>query len=187
MSYFDCGKRFEVELRIQGTKRLKELDVPFRREVRVETSDHMDLSDSLIQSVSGGAFNLWNRHLEGVRVASACTERAKLAGEYANIGIIDVAVQDIGCPVAVFTFTDDIGYLAEGIEIVRPKKSKGLLLVDSFSVKDFLVGIPKSWRDQPRVCEIFHIPTNTHNQSSGKQTPFTAAIRRNSYLLRRFI
>jgi hypothetical protein len=153
----------------------------------METSDHMDLGDSLIQSVSGRAFNLWNRHLEGVRVASACTKRAKLAGEHANIGIIDVAVQDIGCPITVFTFTDDVGYLAERIEIVRPKKREGLLLVDPFSIKDFLVGVPKSWRDQPRVCEIFHKPTNTHNQSSGKQTPFAAAIRRNSYLLRRFI
>src|SRR6266436_3102470 len=187
MSYFDCGKRFEVELRIQGAKRLKEFGVPFRRKARMETSNHMDLRDSLIQSVSRCAFNLGNRHLEGVRIASACTERAKLAGEHANIGVIDVAVEDIGCPVAVFTFTDDVGYLAEGIEIVRPKKSKRLLLVDPFSIEDFLVNVPKSWRDQPRVCEIFHKPTYTHNQSSGKQTPSAAAVRRNSYLIRWFI
>jgi hypothetical protein len=77
--------------------------------------------------------------------------------------------------------------LTEGIEIVGPKKSKRLLLVDTFSIEDFVVGVPKGWRDQPRVCEIFHKPTNTHNQSSGKQTPFAAVIRRNSYLLRRFI
>src|SRR4030088_1111638 len=187
MSYFDCGKRFEMELCIQGSKRLQELGVPFRREARVETSNHMDLGDSLMQSASRRAFNLRNRHLEGVRVSPARTERAKLAGEYANIGIIDVAVQDISCPVAVFTFADDVGYLAKGIEIVRPKKSKRLLLVDTFSIEDFLVSVPKSWRDQPRVCEIFHKPTYTHNQSSGKQTPFAAAVRPNSYLPRRFI
>src|SRR5260370_340874 len=160
MSYFDCGERFEVELRIQSTKRLKELDVPFRREARMETSDHMDLSDSLTQSVSRRAFNLRNRHLEGVRIASACTERAKLAGEDANIGIIDVAVQDIGCPVAVFAFTDDICYLTEGIEIVGPKKSKRLLLVDTFYIEDFVVCGPKDSRGQPRVFEIVHKPNS---------------------------
>ena len=124
---------------------------------------------------------------EGVRVASACTKCAKLAGEYANIGIIDVTIQDISCSVAVFTLANDVGDLAEGVEIVRPKKRKGVLLVDTFSIEDFLVNIPKCWRDQPRVCEIFHKLTYTHNPSSGKQTPFTAALHRNSYLLRRFI
>src|SRR5258705_11450569 len=172
MSYFDCGKRFEVKLRIQGAKRLKELGVPFRREARVETSDHMDLGDPLIQSVSRCAFNLRNRHLEGVRIASACAERAKLAGEYANIGIVDVAVQDIGCPVAVFTFADDISYLAEGIEIVRPKKSKRLLLVDTFSTEDFLVNVPKSWRDQPEFVKFFtNRLIHTTNRPASKLPP----------------
>jgi hypothetical protein len=187
MSYFDCGKRFEVELFIQGTKRLKKLDVPLCRQTGMEASNHMDFGDPLIQSVSCRTLNFRNRHLERMRIPSACTEGAKLAGKHANIGVIDVTVQDIACPVAVFSLSDDIGDLAEGIKIIRPKQSKGLLLVDTFSVEDFLVNVLEGWRDQPRVCEIFHKLTFTYNPSRGKQTPLVAPVRRNSYLLRRFI
>ena len=187
MSYFDCGKRFEVELFIQGTKRLKKLDVPLCRQTGMETSNHMDLGDPLIQSVSCRTLNFRNRHLERMRIASACTEGAKLAGKHANIGVVNVTVQDIACPVAVFSLADDIGDLAEGIKIIRPKQSKGLLLVDTFSIEDLLVNVLEGWRDQPRVCEIFHKLTFTHNPSPSKQTPPLAPVRRNSYLLRRFI
>src|SRR5258707_5781107 len=187
MSYFDCGKRFEVELFIQGTQRLKKLDVPLCWQTGMKTSNHMDLGDPLIQRISRRALNFRNRHLERMGIASACTEGAKLAGKHAHIGVIDVTVQDIACPVAVFSLTDDVGDLAEGIKIIRPKQSKGLLLVDTFSVEDFLVNVLEGWRDQPRVCEIFHKLTFTHNQSASKQTPPTARVRRNSYLLRRFI
>jgi hypothetical protein len=187
MSYFDCGKRFEVKLRIQGTKRLQKVDVPFWRETGMETADHVDLSDSLVQSDSRRAFNLRNRHLESVRVAFTSAKCAKLAGEYANVGIIDVPVKDVGSPVTVFALTNDVSYLAERMEIVRPKKSKRLLLVDTFSIEDLVMNVPEGRSDQPRVCEIFHKLTYTHKDSAGKQTPFAAAVRRNSYLLRRFI
>lgn len=186
MSYFDCGKRLEVKLRVQGAKRLQKLDIPFRGQTRVETSDHMNLGDSLLQSVARCALDLRDRHLEGVRVAPTCTERAKLAGKHANIGIINIAVEDIGRAVAVFALTDDVSDLAEGMEIVRSKQSKSLLLADPLSIEDSLMNIAKGWRDQPRVCEIFHKLSLTHNQPPGKQTPL-APVRRNSYLLRRFI
>src|SRR5260221_6047478 len=107
MPYSDCGKRFEVELFIQGTKRLQKLDVPLCRQTGMETSNHMDLGDPLIQSVSCCTLNFRNRHLERMRIASACTEGAKLAGKHANIRGIDVTVQAIACPGAGISRPDD--------------------------------------------------------------------------------
>jgi hypothetical protein len=187
MSYFDCGKRLEVKFRVQGAKGLQKVDIPFRRQTGVETSDHMNLGDSLLQSVARGTLDLRDRHLEGVGVAFTGTESAKLTGKHANIGIVNITVEDIGRAVAVFALTDDVGDLAEGIKIVRTKQSKSLLLADPLSIEDSLMNIAEGWRDQPRVCEIFHKPSFTHNQTSGKQTPWAAPVRRNSYLLRRFI
>src|SRR5260370_39478753 len=122
----------------------------------MKPSNHMDLGDPLIQRVSRRALNFRNRHLERMGIASACTESAKLAGKHANIGVIDVTVQDIACPVAVFSLADDIGDLAEGIKIIRPKQSKGLLLVDTFSVEDLLVNVLEGLGDQPRGYESLH-------------------------------
>jgi hypothetical protein len=187
MSYFDCGKRLDVKLLVQSTQRLKKFDVPFGGESGMETSHHMDLCDTLIQSGSRSALNFRDRHLESMRVASASAKSTKLTGENANIGVVDVTIEDIGSPVAVLSFTDDVGYLAEGIQIIRPEKSKRFVLVDTFASEDLLMNVSQCRRDQPGPCEIFHKPMFTHIQSSGKQTPFPRATCCNSYLLPRFI
>jgi hypothetical protein len=147
----------------------------------------MDLSNSLIQGITGGGLNFRYRHLEGVRVALASAKGAKLAGEHADIGVIDIAVENIGRAIAVFPFTNDISDLAERIQIIRAKENNGLLLADSFIVEDFMINALERWGDQSRACEIFHKPTFTHIQSPGKQTPSFAGAGRNSYLISRFI
>ena len=187
MSYFDCGKRLQVELLVQTAQRLEKFDIPFGRESRMQTSYHMDLGDSLITGTKGGGLNFRYCHLKGMRVAFACAKRAKLTGEHADIGVVDIAVENIGRAIAVFPFTNDISDLAESIQIIRAKESDGFLLADTFALEDLMINALQSWGDQSRACEIFHKATFTHNQTPGKQTPPFAAAGRHSYLISRFI
>ena len=55
-----------------------------------------------------------------MRVTFPSAEGAKLAGENADIGVIDVAIEDISGTVAVFSFTNDVGDQAERVDVGRP-------------------------------------------------------------------
>jgi hypothetical protein len=68
---------------------------------------------------------------ESMGITLFCRESAELAGEDADIGVIDVAIEDIGGDVAVLPFPHRAGHDAEGVKIARAIKGERLLLVDA--------------------------------------------------------
>ena len=65
-------------------------------------------------------------------------ERAEVTVEDADVGVIDVAVEDVERDVAVVAFAHQVGHRADGRQIVRPKQPQAIFLVDALSGVDLL-------------------------------------------------
>src|SRR5258708_13011645 len=87
---------------IESMQRFDQLDVPFGWQSRVQSSDHMNLGDSLPDRLRGRGLDLRDRHFKGMRVSLTGPKSAELTGENANIRIIDIPVPDVGRPILVF-------------------------------------------------------------------------------------
>jgi len=73
-------------------------------------------------------FRSWRGVLESVRIPLARRKSAELAGENANIGVIDVPIMDISGVVTGLSFAHGAGHDAEGIQVV------GAVQLESISV-----------------------------------------------------
>src|ERR1700751_2539280 len=96
-----------MKVGIESAQRFEKLNIPFARKSRMKPAHHMPLSDPLPQRARRSRFNLRDRHFEGVRIPFARSERAELTGENADIGVIDVAIKNVGRSVRVFAPADD--------------------------------------------------------------------------------
>src|SRR5712691_5999013 len=96
MPRFDGGKSYQVRRGVERAQPVKQLDVPFLAQRRVETADHMNFRDACRERFLDRGDNLVNRALERMRVALFRGEGAKLAREDTDVRIVDVAIKDIG-------------------------------------------------------------------------------------------
>ena len=74
-----------------------------------------------------------------MRVTFPRAEGAKLTGENADVGVINVPIEDIGSAVPVFSFTDDIGDQAECVDVGGPVKAACFAVAYSFCCDDLIV------------------------------------------------
>ena len=65
------------------------------------------------------ADDIVDRALESVGISLFRRERAELAGENADVRVIDVAIQDVGGDVAVLLLAHRAGHDAQSVQIVR--------------------------------------------------------------------
>ena len=96
---------------------LEQLDIIGKRQVRMNSADHVDLDDGLIKSLTHLVLDLLNAHLIGQLVFLLPAEGAELTEIGADIGIVDVLVVDEIGVVAVFPFPDHIGQIADGQDV----------------------------------------------------------------------
>ncbi len=96
-----------------------------------------------------GGDDVVDRALEGVSVALLGRERAKLAGENAEVRVIDVAIQDVGRHVAVLLLADRAGHDSERVEIVGTIQLKRFGLRDALPAIDLLSdGLKVGWNER---------------------------------------
>ena len=117
---------------------------------------HMHLGDPKLKRLARRLDDFGDSQFEGVRVAFSSTKCAKLAGEKANIGVIDVPIEDVGGAVPVFALPHDVGDQAERIDVGRAIESRSFVLVDPLSGDDLIEDRAQFLRNEPDACEIFH-------------------------------
>src|SRR3954468_6380797 len=111
----------------------------------MQPPDHVDLRNPKPQSVCHSSYDLLSGMLKCVRVPLFCGKSAKLAGENADIGIVNVTIMDVGSEIAVFPFAHHAGQNAQGIEIGASIKSERVRFRDSLARLYLL-------RDRPEFC-----------------------------------
>jgi hypothetical protein len=115
-----------------------------------------------------------------VRITFSRAKGAKLAGQNANIRIIDVAIQYVSRTIPVFSFTDDIRNRAEGVNISGPVKLNCLLIVYPLGCGNLIVNWAKVWRNEVCAREIFHKINLTQDNSPIKLPATRHNFRSNS-------
>ena len=113
MPDFNRRESFDMKVGIESAQRFDQLDIPFAWQSRVQSSDHMNLGDSLPDRLRGRGLDLRNRHFKGMRVSLTGAKSAELTGENANIRIIDIPVQDVGRAILVFAPANNAGDLPQ--------------------------------------------------------------------------
>ena len=167
----DSCKGFNMKVRIDGTDAGQELQVPISRQSWMKSADHVNLGDPLRLCRLDSSNDLVDRHFKSVGVAFPRPKSAELAGEHADVGVIDVSVQNVSCAIPVFPVPNDVGYLAEGVHIGRTKEGTGFGFVDSLPIDHFFIDVFERIRDESPICEIFHKINLTQMQSPSKLAP----------------
>jgi hypothetical protein len=107
MPDFNRSESFNMKVGIECAQRFEKFDIPFAGQTRMESSHHMHLGDPLPQRVRRGSFNFGYRHFKGVGIPFTRPESTELTGENANIGVVDVAIKNVGRPISIFAPADD--------------------------------------------------------------------------------
>src|SRR6266487_3162313 len=128
MTNFDGGKSFDVKIGIERTQLTQKLEIPIFLQGRMQPADHVHLRDSKAERISHYADNFVNRIFKSVCIALLGGESAELAGEDANVGVIDVTVVDVGRVVAVLSLAHDVSDHSERVKVVRTIESKSVSL-----------------------------------------------------------
>ena len=81
--------------------------------------NHMNFGYPKLKRLTGGLDNLGDGEFEGMRVAFSGTKGTELARKNANIGIVDVTIQDIGGAIPVYSLPDNVGDETECINVRR--------------------------------------------------------------------
>ena len=92
----------------------------------MQSTHHVNLRDPARQRLTHRGNDLLDSQLKRMRIAPICPESAKLAGKQADIGVVDVAVEDVGGGVPVLAFPNKIGHRSERVERAAPVKRQGI-------------------------------------------------------------
>ena len=85
----------------------------------MQAPDHVHFGYSKGERFSDCPDDLVTRIFKGMGVAFLGGKGAELAGEYTDVGIIDVAIVDIGFLVAILSLAHNVGNHSKGVEVVR--------------------------------------------------------------------
>src|SRR6266513_2969730 len=126
MTNLDGSKGFYVKGGIKSAQPSDKIEIPILFQRRMKSADHMHFGDSQAKRIAHHADDFIDRVFKRVRITFLRGESAKLAGENANIRVIDVTIVDVSCVVAVFSFAHDVGHDAKRVEIVRIVKTQSV-------------------------------------------------------------
>ena len=105
----------------------------------MKTTDHVNLRDPHQKRAANGLNDFGNGHFERMRITFPSAEGTKLAGENADVGVIDVAIEDVSGTVPVFSFTNDVGDQAERVDVGGPVQTTCFAVAYSFCCDDLIV------------------------------------------------
>src|ERR1051325_4142337 len=127
MQDFNSSETLELKTLIQIFETSKHINVIAERERRMQSSHDVKFRDADMQGFPRHGHDLIGGVLKSVRIALLASKRAKLAAQDAVVGIIDVAINDVGRPVSVFPLICEIGDRAKSIEVFALEKPDRVL------------------------------------------------------------
>jgi len=107
----------------------------------MQSADDVQFRDANFQRLARFLNNFLDGKLKAVRVAFLARERAKLAGQNAIIGIIDVAIDDVARTIADFELPRKIRNRADGVQIFRLEQSQRGAFRNALARNDFVVDV----------------------------------------------
>jgi hypothetical protein len=131
----------------------------------MKPTNHMNFGYPELKRLTGGFNDLWDGEFEGVRVAFPGTKGAELARKNANIGIVDVTIQDIGGAIPVYSLPDNVGDETECINVRGAIEPRRFVLVDSFARHDLVTDRAQFLRNEAVARETFHRLNLTQDES----------------------
>ena len=165
MPNLDGGKCFDMEAGIQRAQASEKFQVPFAWESRMKAADHVNFGNPEAKRLMCCLDDLGDGQFECVRVTFPGTKRAELARKNADVGIVDVPIQDIGGAISVFSLPDDICDQPERINVGGAIEARGFVLVNSFSCHDLIADRAQFLRNESDACETFHKLNLTQDHS----------------------
>ena len=110
---------------------------------RMKPADHVHFGDAAGQRFLHRGDDLIDRAFKRVRVAFLRGESAELAGEDADVGVVDVTIEDVGRDVAVLPLAHHARHDPERIEIIGSVKLERVLFRDPLVLLDLLGDRPE--------------------------------------------
>src|SRR6202035_4143379 len=96
VAYLDGGECLDVETWIERTQPSQQVQIPFAVEGRMKAAHHMHFGDPKLERLARRLDDFVDSQFEGMRVAFSSTKRAELAREKADVGVIDVPIENVG-------------------------------------------------------------------------------------------
>ena len=143
MADLDGGKGLDVQLVVELPQTADQFQIPLFFQSRMQPADHVNLGDPLLHRTAHGGDDLRNRHLKRVRVALARGERAELAGEDADVRVVDVAIENVGGDVAVLALAHEVRDRADRVQVFRRVEPQRVRIGNSSAVCDLRENVPK--------------------------------------------
>lgn len=122
----------------------------------MKSPHHVHFGNPKFERLTGGFDDFRNREFKGMRIPLPGAECAKLAGQDANIRIVNVTIQNIGGTVPIFPRANNVRNKPERVDILRPIELPSFVLINSLGGDDLLVDRAQFLRNQPHACEIIH-------------------------------
>src|ERR1700730_15419699 len=128
----------------------------------MKTAHHMNFCDPKTSGLGNCVNNFLDRALESVGIAFFGSECAKLTGENSNVGIVDVAIENVGGIVAILLLAHRAGNDAKRVEVAAPIQIECVSLGNTLPRLDFIRNRPKfAWNKcvihpQPRLENIVY-------------------------------
>jgi hypothetical protein len=135
---FDGGEALQLQSRVEGFEGAEEIEVIGEGQGRMETADDMQFGDAEGEGFAGFGQHLVEGQLEAVGVAFLAGEGAELATEDAVIGVIEVAVDEVGGVGSDAAVAEFVGQGTEGVEVAGSEEGQGFLGGEALAVEESL-------------------------------------------------
>jgi len=115
----------------------QEIKVIGKRQIRMNTTDHVDFADRFVETLPDFGLNVLNTHLVGERMPfffAKCTEFTEIG---TDVGVVDMLVINEKSLVAVLSFPDNVGQIAEGEDVGMVIEGLPIFERQAFSIMDF--------------------------------------------------
>src|SRR5258706_2192296 len=114
MDYFRRGQRVQLEIRITSLHRAEQIFVPRERQVGIMSTLQQQLDASDRDGLVDFSEQLVEAEDVALRGSDFPVERAEVTFRNADVGVVDVPVDDVGDDAArMFSLTDVVGELAK--------------------------------------------------------------------------
>src|SRR5947207_11450777 len=136
MANLNRGECLDHHVTIQRAHFAQEPQIPLLFQTWMQPADHVDFGNSERECITNGPHDFLDRKLERMRVALPSGKGAELAGEDADVRIIEVAIVYVGREVAVLLFAHRRDHDPYGVQVFTTKELERVALVNALPALD---------------------------------------------------
>src|SRR5437773_6405802 len=119
MANLDRGECYDVKPQIEDTQSTQKIQIPFFSQRKMQPAHHVHFRNPEGERIAHYADNFVNRVFKGVRITLFGCESTELAGQDADVGIIDVTIVNVCCVVAVRSLAHNVGNHSKSVKVIR--------------------------------------------------------------------